>query len=88
MHYLCLHGAIGNIEVCGKLSGCSINADSCISRRISVSSWVRSTEFEFSYPVDSINGLVSAPLQKELDSDNIKFNYINGPVQITPPPGN
>ena len=28
MHYLCLHGAIGNIEVCEKLSGCLINTDS------------------------------------------------------------
>lgn len=38
-------------------------------------------------PSYSINVLVPAPLQKELDSDNIKFNYINGPVQIPPPRG-
>ncbi|KAJ5683112.1 hypothetical protein N7462_006277 [Penicillium macrosclerotiorum] len=49
MQFLCLHGAIGNID------------------NISIQ---------------------LAPLQKELEKDNsASFVYLNGPVQITPPPG-
>ncbi|KAJ5204167.1 uncharacterized protein N7498_005046 [Penicillium cinerascens] len=48
MHFLCLHGAIGNI-----------------------------------YNIT----IQLAPLRQELDTDNIKFNYINAPVPITPPEG-
>jgi predicted esterase len=40
-----------------------------------------------SIALSQLTVFVSAPLQKELDSDDIKFKYINGPVRIIPPQG-
>ncbi|KAJ6121740.1 DUF341 family oxidoreductase [Penicillium capsulatum] len=60
MKFLCLHGAIGNIDL---FPG------------------------PFTIRVTEAN-TVSAPLEKELSRDNAaSFQYINGLVKITPPPG-
>lgn len=82
MRFLCLHGAIGNIDV----------------RETIPQNWDLLIAAEYQYPTRYLAELQCTetplykqpldPLAKELETDQAaSFHYINGPVHVHPPPG-
>lgn len=94
MKFLCLHGAIGNVDVSLQLGHELFTGRNLltISKEHQYPAWYAARES----PIDTIQrrtlianyGYHTAPLQKDLGQDqSASFHYINAPVKITPPAG-